>query len=76
MVNLTLEEDTSTTDSVVNVAFYNTAAHIELGLVAQGGGKAFLPIWSSGLSSVSPLYRPLSLADHFCFLFFGKVQQR
>ncbi|KAG5655356.1 hypothetical protein KAF25_006859, partial [Fusarium avenaceum] len=27
--------------------FYNTQAHIELSLIAQGSGKAFFPIWTS-----------------------------
>ncbi|RFN48396.1 glycoside hydrolase family 18 protein [Fusarium flagelliforme] len=62
VVNLTLEEDTSITDSLVNVAFYNTAAHIELGLVAQGGGKAFLPIWPSDLSSSSGVSFEIGIA--------------
>ncbi|RGP59505.1 extracellular serine-threonine rich protein [Fusarium sporotrichioides] len=51
IVNVTLEQDTNITDSVFNVAFYDTKAHIELGLLAQGSGKAFLPIWTSGFSS-------------------------
>ncbi|RGP69267.1 extracellular serine-threonine rich [Fusarium longipes] len=52
VVNMTLEEGLNITDSVVNVAFYNTEAHVELSLAVQGGGKAFLPIWSS--SGFSP----------------------
>ncbi|KPA43938.1 extracellular serine-threonine rich protein [Fusarium langsethiae] len=51
VVNVTLEQDTNITDSVFNVAFYNTEAHIELGLLAQGSGKAFLPICTTGFSS-------------------------
>ncbi|EXK23970.1 hypothetical protein FOMG_19284 [Fusarium oxysporum f. sp. melonis 26406] len=48
VVNMTLEEGKNTTDAIFSVAFYHTEAHIELGLLAQGHGKAFFPIWTPG----------------------------
>jgi hypothetical protein len=74
VVKVTLEEGANNNDSLVNVAFYNSGAHIELGLVAQGSGSAFIPIWTPSSSSVSLSYRSLVMADPFCFLPFGKVQ--